>query len=399
MKTIATLFTVVLFATISTTAQVAINKDGNAPDVSSILDLQSNDSGFLPPRMKTSERNAIVAPADGLVIYNITTECLEFYKGGAWTQICGSSGTPENGAEYTIGSGGACQNTVVNGIYRKGKPMNVDNTIVMDVLVSVIGSASVSTNTVNGYSFSGSGAFSSTGVQQITLSGSGTPSAVQTDSFTATADHGGGTCTFSVTVTPQIPHVLNPTTGETWMDRNLGASQVATSSTDTAAYGDLYQWGRFTEGHESRSSSETTTHASTAIPDDGNPWDGLFIRGTLPGGDWLLTQDDNLWQGNNGTNNPCPAGYRLPTEAEWEAERLSWATNDAAGAFGSPLKLTANGHRLGGGSITAEGSVGMYWSSTVDGINSKRLYFDAFTAHTNAFDERSSGHAVRCIRD
>ncbi|PKG42563.1 hypothetical protein, partial [Psychroflexus sp. MES1-P1E] len=34
--------------------------------------------------------------------------------------------------------------------------------------------------------------------------------------------------------------VTNPITGEIWMDRNLGASQVATSSIDAAAYGDLY---------------------------------------------------------------------------------------------------------------------------------------------------------------
>ncbi|WP_372934176.1 hypothetical protein, partial [Mariniphaga sediminis] len=44
--------------------------------------------------------------------------------------------------------------------------------------------------------------------------------------------------------TPPTPNVTNATTGKTWMDRNLGASQVATSSTDIAAYGDLYQWGR-----------------------------------------------------------------------------------------------------------------------------------------------------------
>ena len=41
-----------------------------------------------------------------------------------------------------------------------------------------------------------------------------------------------------------IVDVTNPTTGKTWMDRNLGASQVATSSTDANSYGDLYQWGR-----------------------------------------------------------------------------------------------------------------------------------------------------------
>jgi hypothetical protein len=48
--------------------------------------------------------------------------------------------------------------------------------------------------------------------------------------------------------------VLSPDTGRVWLDRNLGASQVCTSVTDTACYGDLYQWGRAKDGHESRDS-------------------------------------------------------------------------------------------------------------------------------------------------
>ena len=43
--------------------------------------------------------------------------------------------------------------------------------------------------------------------------------------------------------------------GEIWMNKNLGALRVATSSTDAAAYGDLYQWGRTTDGHEKRNST------------------------------------------------------------------------------------------------------------------------------------------------
>jgi hypothetical protein len=49
-----------------------------------------------------------------------------------------------------------------------------------------------------------------------------------------------------------IVDVLNPATGKTWMDRNLGAAQLATASNDVAAYGDLYQWGRFSDGHQCR---------------------------------------------------------------------------------------------------------------------------------------------------
>jgi hypothetical protein len=45
-----------------------------------------------------------------------------------------------------------------------------------------------------------------------------------------------------------------------WLDRNLGATQVATSLNDSDAYGDLYQWGRAKDGHEK---SSTTTIASS----------------------------------------------------------------------------------------------------------------------------------------
>ena len=63
--------------------------------------------------------------------------------------------------------------------------------------------------------------------------------------------------------TPPPPNVTNPTTGDILIDRNLGASQVATSSTDADAYGDLYQWGRGTDGHQIRTSGTTSTLSST----------------------------------------------------------------------------------------------------------------------------------------
>jgi formylglycine-generating enzyme required for sulfatase activity len=62
----------------------------------------------------------------------------------------------------------------------------------------------------------------------------------------------------------------------------------------------------------------------------------FIINGSSPY-DWRNPQNDNLWQGVSGTNNPCPSGYRLPTEAEWEAERQNWSSNNTAGAFASPL--------------------------------------------------------------
>lgn len=166
--------------------------------------------------------------------------------------------------------------------------------------------------------------------------------------------------------------VSNPTTGRIWMDRNLGASQVATSPTDTAAYGGYYQWGRATTDF-------------TPAPDF--PFD------------WSVPQNDNLWQGVNGIYNPCPAGFRIPTEAEWNEERLSWGSDNTAGAFGSPLKLTAAGNRyLGDGAFYGVGSGGFYWSSSVSGIHARRLYFGSSSDGMGSHN-RANGNSVRCIKD
>ena len=188
--------------------------------------------------------------------------------------------------------------------------------------------------------------------------------------------------------------VENPTTGKIWMDRNLGALRVAASSTDADAYGDLYQWGRAGDGHQLRTTDTTRTTSSSDTP-----FYGVFITVNSNPYDWRSPQNDTLWQGVNGTNNPCPGGYRLPTEAEWEAERTSWSSNDAAGAFASPLKLSmAGGRSCSSGLLVYVGSNGGYWSSTVSDIFSRRLGFNSSTAKMYS-NQRAYGFSVRCLKD
>lgn len=61
-----------------------------APHASSILEISSTEKGFLPPRLTTSERDAILDPSEGLMIYNKTVECIEFYNAIEWKNICNS---------------------------------------------------------------------------------------------------------------------------------------------------------------------------------------------------------------------------------------------------------------------------------------------------------------------
>jgi uncharacterized protein (TIGR02145 family) len=194
--------------------------------------------------------------------------------------------------------------------------------------------------------------------------------------------------------TPNEGEVINPVTGQVWMDRNLGANRVAQSSTDDQAYGDLYQWGRAADGHEKRNSPTTSTLSNSDTPGHGN-----FITVDSDPYDWRSPHNDNLWQGVNGTNNPCPDGYHLPTEAEWEAERQSWSSDDAAGAFASPLKLPVAGNRYDSfGSLNHVGSDGLYWSSTVVGTNSRGLRFYSRSAGMYS-SYRAAGLSVRCLKD
>ena len=178
------------------------------------------------------------------------------------------------------------------------------------------------------------------------------------------------------------------------MDRNLGASQVAISINDTSAFGDLYQWGRRSDGHQCRTSASTSTLSSTDQPSHGN-----FILAPNTPFDWRSPQNTNLWQGLNGINNPCPGGYRIPTEAELDAERLSWSINNSSGAFSSPLKLPIAGFReITNGSLIYVGVNGYYQSSSVNGTGIHYLYFSSSNS-VFPLSYRAYGFSVRCIKD
>jgi hypothetical protein len=196
--------------------------------------------------------------------------------------------------------------------------------------------------------------------------------------------------------------VNNFSTSECWLDRNLGASQVATAIDDFSSYGDFFQWGRLDDGHQDRDSLTTYTLSTSDVPGH-----NLFIR-TSGGGepDWRDPRNDNLWQGETGINNPCPAGFRVPTLAELDSERQSWSSNNTSGAFNSPLKWSAGGVRTnydgpaGDIPLVGEGSYGYVWSSSVSGSVSESSYLLTALAGANtSYDQkRNFGQNVRCIK-
>ncbi len=83
------LILLIVLMAISANAQVAINNDNSSAVSSAMLDVKSTTKGMLIPRMTSGERNFIGAPADGLLVYDITTNSFWFYDygNGGWLEL------------------------------------------------------------------------------------------------------------------------------------------------------------------------------------------------------------------------------------------------------------------------------------------------------------------------
>jgi len=79
---------ILLIATNSIKSQVSISdKDNQTAHPSSVLELISDDKGLLLPRMETSQRDEITSPAQSLIIFNTTKNCIEIFVGGEWNEF------------------------------------------------------------------------------------------------------------------------------------------------------------------------------------------------------------------------------------------------------------------------------------------------------------------------
>ena len=138
----------------------------------------------------------------------------------------GSSGGP---AAFTLnGAPGGCTAFDLGSVtYYKDTTLDARHTVKVNVTVTTVGSYSISTNTVNGYSFSNSGTFGATGPAQVILTGNGKPLAAGTDNFTVTA--GASTCSFPVTVTTATPPAGSCTVSSLQGTFTAGTATTATN--------------------------------------------------------------------------------------------------------------------------------------------------------------------------
>jgi hypothetical protein len=91
-------------------AQVKIGNNVLVLEPSAALEVESQNKGFLPPRLTTAERNAITQPALGLHIFNTDFNCPEYFNGSSWFSLCGipSCTSPPNSPSTISGITNYC---------------------------------------------------------------------------------------------------------------------------------------------------------------------------------------------------------------------------------------------------------------------------------------------------
>ena len=416
MKTILKMTILLLLVSSGVYGQRGIGT--NTPDKSAILELASTSKGFLPPRMTTIQRNGINTPAAGLVIYNTTTTCLQFFNGALWFDTC----TQTTDGPLTVDSTITYQGTSVVDVTGMGIGYNGEAVPVASTITVILNNGFTTTKS---YSLSATDAAGSGliyAAMGTIAAGVSIPVILTPNAVVMPALESGfltmpllGTNTI-INLVPRIDIKSIPASAtqvtdvvygtQTWMDRNLGARRAATAVDDVFSYGNLYQWGRPADGHDITVWNGTTKTAgrgfaetTTTLAADATPEHDNFIITIAEPYDWLASQADlDRWA--TASQGPCPANYHVPTNVEWStADTFSTGWANRTEAYNSALKLPSSGLRVRtNGTLGSQGAIGLYWSSSVNGSDVPTLNFTNSSA--SAFNyHRVFGFAVRCLRN
>ncbi len=190
-------------------------------------------------------------------------------------------------------------------------------------------------------------------------------------------------------------------------------------------YGLMYQWGRkYGQGYTGENPAPTMVNGQLASAADGSS-DANKNNFYTGNSNWLSSQADDLWcNDNSGASStktaydPCPDGWRVPTNAElvslvngrqWTDSSEDSNHNGVPGFWfygnatpsedGAKVFFPAAGSLLSdNGSAGLRGSVGLYWTSSVYDSDAWYLYMEKDIIE-NSYDSRAHGQSVRCVKD
>jgi hypothetical protein len=207
--------------------------------------------------------------------------------------------------------------------------------------------------------------------------------------------------------------------GKIWLNHNLGANYTDVTETavfdlgattsgqnDFNAYGNYFQWGRFSDGHELfdvTASSFTTSSALNSVENTASnsntPGHNRYIIDVISGqSDWRVSTAYDLWIVPNNENNPCPFGFRVPTFDELNEMLSAEGITNNFNAYQNKMGIPSAGQRTNATNIV--NNTVWYWTSTsAIGRVSTSLQIDVVGVHASTTQPRSRAMPIRCVSE
>ena len=331
------------------------------PEQTAILEVNSTDKGLLPPRLTNEQRNLVLNPAKGLTIFNNTTNCLEFWNGSGWYNVCDNT---------TVLPPSYCDNDISVGTGN---------------LVKML------------YDYNGDGVAEYNWCAReisIDTDGDGTDDQIWLDrnlgAYKRADDH-----------------------RDNYADNNSYIIAQASS------FGDLYQWGRPMDGHQKRGqrtgllAEEGGAAQNTALHGNLDP-PALATTDTPGFSDFILDDfsagNNNDWRDDNNTNRwittpqgPCPSNFHVPSQTEMNNLRtlIDNGSNSTIVDAHDVLALPTSGSRRStDGAITDVADLGFFWTNTrTAGGGSNGYLMGYFDINLILDYNNARANSVRCIKD